>query len=278
MKLEKKKKKKVSIKDFFAEIKKISLFGWILIILMLVLNAGNSFISARNDEISNEQYATDTIHFKTIIEKLENKRQNDSTRIKELENVLKVNGQKSDSIKVQLVDNAIKALKEQKAAIENERENIFIHMKNEVKDNLRKIYLNFRKDHILGFIDTPFFVSTRLNNVYINKYQSFSTSPIIIDHLMETSESISFVNKYAEFCSIKNEEINGRKTNINMFLKNVKTSENYLISIYRRINNLKSYKQYEKIDFSRETKELDLDSLKVILQNDHYYKTSSIKK
>lgn len=226
--------------------KRIKTAGYVLIIITFFLNF-YQFFSSENA-------------LKETKELSRNKELKDSSRIAELQKLAEINISKSDSIQRSVVDNAVKALEEQRLINERERENAFIHFQKEVKQNLSKILINYDDKHIRGFTDTTGFISTRLNNTYIKQYGLISSKRLIIEHLMKTSESIDKVNLYAEEV-LKFKDKKDRKLNINMFLKNKSDSYKYLLFIFERIYKLKTYKQYESLDFS--TYPADIDSLKL---------------
>ena len=264
---------KVTFKDFKIELGKISLFGWILVILMLFLDSGNSAITIIDNQKKNNQYVKDTIRLTSIIETLHQKSYNDSITISNLEKLVTNNGLKSDSIKLQVVDNAVEAMKRQNELLEKEHENIFAHLQSEVEDNLKKIMINFEKKHVNGFADTTGFINTRLSNEFIKKYEGISTNKKIIEHLIETSEIINTVNKYADLVTNSQGKSDTKKLNIRMLIRNLENTENYLILIYGRINDLKSYKEYEINKFNEPITKIDRDSLKTILTLDYLLKT-----
>lgn len=266
-------KSKLTFKDFIAELKRISFFGWILVLLMLFLDFGNNYNSIKDNIEQRNQYIADTLRLTSIIGKLNTQNQKDSIKIKRLDSLLVDNGLRSDSIRLQVVDNAVQAINRQNKLIEKEYENIFAHFQNEVEDNLGKILLGFDKSHIAGFADTSTFVSTRLSNEYILKYGTISSDKLIIDYLMETAEVIDKVNEYAELAANSTGKTENKKLHIRMFLVNVEVIENYLLTIYGRIRNLNSYKEYEKVNFNLPIPNIDRDSLKLELFIDYKYKT-----
>ena len=89
---------KVTFKDFKIELGKISLFWWILVILMLFLDSGNSAITIIDNQKKNNQYVKDTIRLTSIIETLHQKSYNDSITISNLEKLVTNNGLNSFSI------------------------------------------------------------------------------------------------------------------------------------------------------------------------------------
>jgi hypothetical protein len=266
---------KPSLNSFFVEFKKLSFFGWILIIISVLLGSGNGFISIKTINDSNLQYAEDTLKSNEIIGQLKTKRFIDSVRISNLEQILKDNGLKSDSIKLTLVDNALQTIEQQRKAIEKERENVFAHFQNEVKENLRKILVNYEEKHINGFADTNLFVATRLNNDYLKKYELLSNNKIIISFLMETSEKIDIVNNYANSLSEDSDKI-GRRLNLRMFLGNVNSVHPDLLSIYKRIYTLKSYKEYEQMEFSNEETSISDKELEELIKVQSYFREKQI--
>lgn len=267
-KLKKSEAEELTTNSFIKEIKRISPFGWILIILMLFINLGNSYISNQDKITQEKQFTRDTIKYTEIINQLERQRIQDSLKIKELKNEIINIGVKSDSIKTQVVTNAVNALNEQRMLIEKKKQNLYIQMVSEIEDNLRKIYLNYNENHIKGFVDTTLFVSTRLKNDKLKAYIDISSEFRIIEHLIETSESIDIVNTYAENVVTSASKSKLKQMNINMFLKNVSEAKHYLLWIYRRIYGLNSYKQYEMIDFSKDVPEIDEKELHMWLEID----------
>lgn len=201
----------------------------------------------------------------------------DSIRIAELQQLAKTNLERTDSVKVQLIDNAVKALDEQRQAIERERENTFIHLQKEVKDNLRKILLNFDENAVRGFVDADGFLHTRLDDTYIKKYESISSQPLIIEHYMKTTEVINKINDYADIL-VKESDKKRRKLTINMFVKNIDEAYGYLSPIFVRIYNLNSYKKYETLDFSLSPIEIEKQKLKDILLFEYMNKFSEMEK
>ena len=267
---------KPSFQSFYTEVNKLSLFGWTLIIISIILGFGNGFNSIKTIDDNKQQYVEDTLRLHEIIEQLRTKKIIDSIKIEHLENILKVNGLKSDSIRLVVVDNAVRSLAAQQKAIEKERQNIFIHMQNEVEENLRKILMNFNEEHILGFSDTNLFISTRLNNNYIKKYEIISENKTIIDFFMETSEKIDAVNRYADLAT-ETKDKTLKKLNIRMFLTNVKSVRPDLFSIYKRVLNLKSYKEYEALDFHPDTSLMDESGLEELVIIQHLLRENMLK-
>lgn len=281
-KLKKSNRQKSPIK-VISEIKNVSLFGWVLILISVSMIIGNGYIAQQNIVDTNNKYTQDTIANSMLFKASNNmnkqlilKSINDSMTISNLKMLTLDNGLKSDSIKLTIVDNAVKTLQEQKNAIERERENIFSHFQNEVEDNLRKILIYYPEERIMEFADTNLFSVVRLNNSYVKKYELTSTKRNIIDHLMETAESIDNVNSFADDCSklpAKSKEKRGMLKN---FSGNVKLAQTYLYPIYNRLFMLNSFKEYESLDFSDSTNMIKRDSLDNYIYIDYikllYYK------
>lgn len=216
-------------KTFKSELSKVAALGWFLIVISFVGNLLNACLTIINTNDSNNQ----------LLE-------------------LKSNG---ESIKLAVIDNAAKAMEEQRISIEKERENTFIHLQNEVEDNLQKILMNYERQHILGFGDTTTFMSTRLANYYIKKYESISKQKYVIGFLTEASEAIDKVNYYADQVLQKTSKSVEKKADIRMFLKNVEFAKDYLYPIYNRVVSLQSYKEYESINFSVSIPPVNRDTL-----------------
>ncbi len=258
------------------EIKKISKGGFITLFLALIVNFGNAFISFYNSTDSEKKYIQDTIAKAKLlgvsyrlIDQLKNQSIKDSSTIAYLIEISKLNNIKSDSIKSTIMETAVKTLHEQEKAIEQERENIFFHMQNEVADNLRKLKFSLEESRIRSFGDTNLFISTRLNNAYINKYHNISSRTPIISFFMETSAIIDNVNQYADELLIENTKEN-RALGIRMLISNCIEAKEHLYSIYGRIYNLRSYKQFESMDFSTDYYEQSTDTLDQYLKLRYY--------
>ena len=150
-------------------------------------------------------------------------------------------------------------------------------MVSEVEDNLKKIYLSYEEKHIRGFLDTTTFISTRLSNKNINAYIDVSSKLTIIEHLLETSEAIDAVNKYAEQILLFDSISKAKDMNINMFLKNVDIAKRYLLTIYKRTYDIDSFKKYESLDFNKELPDINENEIKLWLQIDRFLKTTDLK-
>lgn len=242
--------------------------GWILIIISIIIGFGNTITTCTNIRVNNEKYTEDTTKKSILLKssyninkQLREKSISDSIRITHLEKLTRDLGLKSDSIKLSVVDNAIKALDEQRQAIERERENVFIHFQKEVKDNLSTILYEYEEKNIRDLEDTTMFVIIRLSDIYIKKYELVSNKKIIIEALMKASEKINQSNFYADEL-LSMEDLKYRKLGINSFLDINEEIYNRLSSIYARISDLKSYKEYETMDFSKKGPIIDRQQLK----------------
>jgi hypothetical protein len=245
-------------------ISSLSKYGWYLIILSLLMGIGNGYTNYKNIRNNNDQYQQDTIRNNKIIKQLQEKRISDSLRITDLLKLTKNNGLKSDSIKLSVVDNAVRALEEQRRANERERENIFIHLQKEIKDNLSSILFHYDEKIINNYLDTTMFTIIRLNDIYIKKYELISNSKIIIENFMKISEAIKNSNFFAdELLSVT--DLNFRKSGINSFKEINNEIYNRLLFFYVRINNLKSYKEFETINFSTKVESVNREQLKKTL-------------
>ena len=254
-----------SVKSIPKEISKLSGHGVILTIILTFLGLANGYVAYKNINDNDEKYQEDTIRFSKLIYELKSKAISDSIRIIELQNEIKLNGYKSDSIRIAVVDNAIESLREEKMRIEKQRENLFLHLRNEVEDNLYKIFVNYKESRIKGFGDIEGFIITRLNNKYIRRYDEISSKDAVVDHFIETFEVIDNVNYYAKTILESKPQSEDKKVNIRMFLNNVNVAKNYLCSIYRRIYLIESYKKYETIDFSTKSDSITQKQIEEII-------------
>jgi hypothetical protein len=225
--------------------------GIFLISIIFLMSFGNGFLAIRNINDNNKQYSEDTIRYKVILNEARMKRISDSIQILRLEKITLNNGLKSDSIKSAVVNNAVKALEAQRRTVERERENVFTHMQYEIKFNLQKMLIHYRKEIVVKNAVSNQCMSTRLDNSYLKKYESISTNKFLINYLMEASEKIDDVNLYSdELCKPINEV--GRKLEIDIFLKNTVYTQEYLYPLLTRLLKVSSYKEFEAMNFSRD--------------------------
>ena len=118
----------------------------------------------------------------------------DSVQIAYLTQLADINIKKTDAVKTQLIDNAVKAMEEQRKAIEFEKENIFTHLQEEVKENIFVILVNYDEVDVRENLKLNRFTTSRLNTTYLNKYASISSNRNIIQHYIETCNFIDKVN------------------------------------------------------------------------------------
>jgi Iap family predicted aminopeptidase len=208
------------------------------------LGVGNGYNSFQSVVDSKNEMETS----KTIITQLQEKRLIDSIEIDSLKKLSLVNVLKSDSIKLAVVDNAVKALESQRMAIERDNQNSYLHMQKEIEDNLLKSLRDYEEMRIIDFGDSTFFTSTRLNNVYLRKFGQISSSRIIIEFLLETSDEIDKVNEYAD-AAANSTQTNTKNVNIRMFLKHVKIVQEKLYQIYFKTLFSESYKEFDENTF-----------------------------
>lgn len=175
---------------------------------------------------------------------------------------------KTDSVKVQLINNAVKALDEQRQAIERERENAFILFKKEVEDNLSKILLDFSDETIKSYKDTSngkIFTAIRLDNLYINKYVLISTNSIINEYLLDAIESNNNVNIFAN--SVNNAISSSRDFQINQVITMKEIAYRFLVRLYIMTKDLKSYKSFEAFKQLIDSTNIDRKKLSEYLRN-----------
>lgn len=201
----KKKKNEKSVLSLISEYEKLTGWGVNLIIATIVLNGANCYFSIKGANESKTQHTNDTTRISSLLYSAKDakiqfqmKRVSDSTQILKLTELTVNNGLKSDSIRGALVDNALKALNEQRKIIETDKENTFAHFQNEVKENLQKILEYYTEKSILFYADTSMNSIIRLNNSNINKYGSISSQKDIISQLSQTAECIEITNKYLD--------------------------------------------------------------------------------
>ncbi len=279
-KLKRESRDSLSIGDTPIEIKKLSVFGWLLIILIILFSFGNGFVAFKNIVDNDKQYEIDTtnynklinaahedtIRYVAIIKQLKQKSFEDSINIASLSKMLNINGLKSDSIKLAVVDNAVKSFEKQRLTIEKQNDNSFIRMTSEVKNNLSMIIFGLKEDNLRGLLDKGMFTSLRLSNKHIEGYIQISSRKVIIDHLLFTSELIDKVNYY---CDLLQRNINNNSTYLNVLIPKLKKTENALLLIYERVYNLESYNDYETTQFKNMPPEIDRGLLILYLSEDY---------
>jgi hypothetical protein len=198
--------------------KKVKPIGWFFIGISFLINLGNGCLTIINSSDNNKQ-------------------------LLELKS-------KTDTIRFAIIDNAAKAMDEQRKTIEKERENTFIQMQNEVGENLRKTLLDFKKQRIIALIDTPLFVMTKLEDTYIKKYNSITANRYLIYYLTQSSEVINVVNYHVDKINAMGYPNDRRKTEIKLFLESVELAKDYFYPIYFRVYNINSSSEYESIKWA----------------------------
>jgi hypothetical protein len=213
------------------------------------MSFGNGYLAVKNINDTDNKYKEDSTRFTVLLNEAKEKRISDSIQILRLKELTINNGLKSDSIKSAVVDNAVKAMDEQRKYNEKDKENAFVHLQNEVKENLEKILFNYPEKTIVFYIDTSINSIIRLNNFYINKYGAISSQKDIVSQLSQMSESIETANKYLDNISINPPKSDQKRYNSTQFLGRLEETKNYLYPIYYRIRKLNSYKEFESISF-----------------------------
>lgn len=214
--------------------KRIKPLGYTFILLILI---SNIFAFYSSDKALKEAKAEATKQAKK-----------DSAQIDYLTQLADINIKKTDAVKVQLIDNAVKVLEEQRLAVERERENAFILLKKEVEDNLSKILLDFSDETIESYKDTAkgkIFTAIRLDNLYINKYVLISTNSIINEYLLDAIESNNNVNIFAN--SVNSVNSKSRNFQVDQVMKMKEIAYRFLVRLYIMTKDLKSYKSFEAI-------------------------------
>lgn len=245
----------------YAIFNSLTIIGWFLIALSLLISFGNGYTNYKSIVDNNVKNKADTTRIHNLLVLALDKNKSDKVKIDSLIMLTKKNGQKSDSIKYSVLENGVKAINEQNKRIERERENIFIHLQKEVKDNLAKILFDYDEKTIRGLVDANKFPSSKLSDIYINKYEEVSNKKIIIENFMKLAELITQLNDYSDVL-LSESDNKMRAFVIKNFLQTSEEIYNRSLSIYARINNLKSYKEYESFDFTKRPTSFDKQQLK----------------
>jgi hypothetical protein len=272
----KKKKNEKSVLSLISEYEKLTRWGVSLIIATIVLNGANCYFSIKGANDSKKQHTNDTSKISFLIDaskdakiQFQKKRYSDSTQILKLTELTVNNGLKSDSIKGAIVDNAVKAINEQRKIIEKDKENTFAHFQNEVEDNLIKMLVYYEEKHILFFNDTNLFITIRLNNSYITKYGTISSQRVIISNLSQASESVLAVNNYCDQIMNALPKSFEKKYLITNFLARIEETKNFLYPLYYKIRKLKSYKEFESFNITAPLPKNYRDELNNYLELDY---------
>ena len=248
------KAKKNLINDFLS----VTCAGWILIVISILMSVGNGSVTYWNLVNTKEQYKNDTTRIYNVLTTTQNlntqlrkQRREDSTKL--------------SSINEQLVINAEKLFKEQQRVIEKEKENVFIHLQEEVATNLAYLLYNLSEESVNEKIKEKYFPSIKLANDYIDKYQTITDNKEIIKYLMLVSKSINLSNSYLQRLSqLSIEEMDAVKSTIESY--NTVNDDIYhrLGVIYFNVYNSKTYKDFEKVGLNRIPK-INKESLKELL-------------
>jgi hypothetical protein len=244
--------------------KRIKLAGYVLIIFTIILNFYQYYSSERTLKETKELSRTKEIK--------------DSVRIADLTLLAKTNLIKTDSVKVQLIDNAAKVFEDQQKSKERENENTFIHLQKETKENLNKLLIVFDEKNVRGYTDsTGMFIHSRFSVAYLEKYETISSKPVIIENFMKISEILKKINDYSDLL-VQQTNIKDRRLTVNMIVKNTALCSDYLMNLFERIYNLHSYKEYESLNFSIDPVEFDREKLKQILSYEFSIESVEIEK
>lgn len=214
-------------------IKRIKPVAYILIFITLSLNAYQAIDSDKT--------------LKRTITQSRKKEIKDSVSISKLEVLATTNLIKTDSVKIQLIDNAVKAIEEQRKAIEREKESNFIHLRSEIFTNMSSILLNFDDTEIRSYDKTDVFVNISLKNEALKKYIEQTSNEQIIVDLTFLNEHITILNDLIQ--RVFTAPADQKTHNINSLLQ----EKNSLFKLFYRIYCItiyfKSYKEYEATNF-----------------------------
>jgi hypothetical protein len=236
--------------------------GWFLIVVTLLMCLGNGFLAVKNIQDNDNKYKEDSTRFTVLLNEAMKKRISDSIQISDLKS-------KSESIKLAVVDNAVKAMNEQRKIIEKDKENTFAHLQNEVAEDLQKILIHYVEKQMLYYADTKLFTTVRLNNSFLNKYSLISSQKAIMSHFTQTSEQIETINRMLDYIANDTTKNGTKKYNTTQFLIMVEGVKNYLYPIYYRVRKLKSYKEFEVINLNAPLPKNYRDELNNALELDY---------
>jgi hypothetical protein len=236
--------------------------GWFLIVVTLLMCLGNGFLAVKNSQDNDNKYKEDSTRFTVLLNEATKKRISDSIQISDLKS-------KSESIKLAVVDNAVKAMNEQRKIIEKDKENTFAHLQNEVAEDLQKILIHYVEKQMLYYADTKLFTTVRLNNSFLNKYSLISSQKAIMSHFTQASEQIETINRMLDYIANDTTKNGTKKYNTTQFLIMVEGVKNYLYPIYYRVRKLKSYKEFEVINLNAPLPKNYRDELNNALELDY---------
>lgn len=241
-------------------------FGKFVALLLFISILVNLF-SAHNNiiEAENESKSIDTIadNSKETIARLTLKAKNDSIEIGNLNTKIESLTDSISSIKDNQWRIAIEELEEQRKNIELQKQNIYVHFKAEIERNLRTILSDYDKEHLQKAITKKEFTIARLNNNYLEQYSLNSSNSGLIKVLMETVKSIKTSNTMAYELRRLGRPL--KDSDLNIFHQRVDYIFKGLSLYYAVTEDLQSYKEFEKIDFSKSHKCYTKSQIKILL-------------
>lgn len=245
------KAKKNLINDFLS----VTFAGWGLIVISILMSVGNGSVTYWNLVNTKKQYKSDTTRIYNVLTttkilniQLRKQRTEDSNKL--------------STINEQLVINAEKLFKEQQRVIEKEKENVFIHLQEEVATNLAYLLYNLSEETVNEKLEEKYFPSIKLANDYIDKYQLITDNKEIIKYLMLVSGDIQLSNSYLQRLSqLSIEDLDVVKTTIVAYNEANDNIYHRLGVIYFNIYSAKTYKDFENIGLNRVPK-INKESLK----------------
>lgn len=229
-------------------LRKIKPAGYILILFTLFLNLYQS--------VSSDNTLTET---KALARTKEIK---DSIRIADLtqlakENLIKTdenttiadaNLKKTEAIKVQLIDNTLKEFKEQRLAVERQRENIFIHFRNELGLNIAYIFNDLDDTKIKSYDGKEVFINLILKDEYLKKYIAQTNNEQTIRDLLHLNNLIEQTNTTIQI--LLHSKPNEKTININALLTQKIELYRYFYKTFCIASDCKSYKEYEEFNYN----------------------------
>lgn len=257
--------------------------GLSLLSIFVITSSLNGYISIKNITDNETKSYQDSVRFankayddsisatinlvasEQIIEDLKTKRKQDSTEVMELKSDIR-------RIDTTLVKNAIEALEEQRKTVELERQNIFLHLQMEVKENLSNILIFYNDKDVRSDIDSNKFTTVRLNCTYIKQYGYISMNQNIIDYFMNTSTQIEETNKFANKV-LETDDKKLRLFRVGKFILNKEGTYKFLIAIWNKIYNIKNYKEFESVNFNSNKNIFNRSQLSNELTKDFLNKT-----
>lgn len=234
------------------KVSKLTGVGLFLLILSIFVSIGNGMISYNSIEESKAKSKADSINSKKIIGGLKEKRKIDSLNIIDLNRHIA-------RLDTTLILNTLKELEEQRQEKEREKENIFIHFRNEILLDMSSILINLDDDKIKSFDNTDKSTNWEIRTEYQKKYLALSANKSIISYLTIVKDQIEQVNMTIQFIFYSTPD--HRTHNINALREMKNETYKYLYSILCRIQYLKSYKEYEATDFYKRMKIINIETI-----------------